>query len=142
MSELGRYHDFAANLKFPLCSCIEYMRAFSRADPGQANHTAILVGPANLVLNRRRERGLGLSRHGGSEFNQLCQHSHDLGACDSRQRARRTVWCVVVVGNNQPVDSTNSPPTPRIVLSWGMNRYRKYPSVLIPRTTERSNRFL
>ena len=48
------------------------MRAFSRADPGQANHTAISVGPANLVLNRRRERRLGLSRHG---FNQLCQHA-------------------------------------------------------------------
>ena len=32
-------------------------------DPGKANHTAILVGLANLVLNRCRERCLGLSSH-------------------------------------------------------------------------------
>ena len=45
------------------------MRALSRGDPGQANHTAILVGLANFVANRRRERSLGLSRHcyGASE---------------------------------------------------------------------------
>ncbi len=44
------------------------MRALSRFDPGQANHTAILVDLANFVPNRRRERCLGLSRHCWGEF--------------------------------------------------------------------------